>query len=148
MADAQRKTFENAENNLELEGFAQIFDSGSAGTGGATADGVTADPYVQGQVDKLLERFRAMLRISEIGALQRRGGFADVQLATLLSEVGELYEPLAESKSIKLVAQIEPVGAIHAEHERRACPSGHAGETYRERVTLLSECARCPQEGK
>jgi signal transduction histidine kinase len=65
--------------------------------------------------DKLLERFRAMLRISEIGALQRRGGFADVQLATLLSEVGELYEPLAESKSIKLVVQIEPVGAIHAD---------------------------------
>jgi signal transduction histidine kinase len=65
--------------------------------------------------DKLLERFRAMLRISEIGALQRRGGFADVQLATLLSEVCELYEPLAESKSIKLVVQIEPVGAIHAD---------------------------------
>jgi signal transduction histidine kinase len=65
--------------------------------------------------DKLLERFRAMLRISEIGALQRRGGFADVQLATLLSEVGELYEPLAESKSIKLVMQIEPVDAIHAD---------------------------------
>lgn len=65
--------------------------------------------------DKVLERFRAMLRISEISALQRRGGFADVQLAALLSEVGELYEPLAESKSIKLVVQMEPVGAIHAD---------------------------------
>jgi signal transduction histidine kinase len=65
--------------------------------------------------DKLLERFRAMLRISEIGALQRRGGFAEVQLATLVSEVGELYEPLAESKSIQLVVQVAPVGAIHAD---------------------------------
>jgi signal transduction histidine kinase len=54
------------------------------------------------KTDKLLERFRAMLRISEIGALQRRGGFADAQLATLIAEVSELYEPLADRKSIKL----------------------------------------------
>jgi signal transduction histidine kinase len=67
------------------------------------------------KTDKLLERFRAMLRISEIGALQRRGGFADAQLATLIAEVGELYEPLADRKSIKLRVQIEPVGAIHAD---------------------------------
>jgi signal transduction histidine kinase len=70
---------------------------------------------VRSNTDKLLERFRAMLRISEIGALQRRSGFAEVQLATLVSEVGELYEPLAESKSIQLVVQAEPVGAIHAD---------------------------------
>jgi signal transduction histidine kinase len=70
---------------------------------------------VRSNTDKLLERFRAMLRISEIGALQRRGGFAEVQLATLVSEVGELYEPLAETKSIQLVVQAEPVGAIHAD---------------------------------
>jgi signal transduction histidine kinase len=65
--------------------------------------------------DKLLERFRAMLRISEIGALQRRGGFAEVQLQMLVAEVGELYEPLAEEKSIRLTVQVEPVGAIHAD---------------------------------
>jgi len=65
--------------------------------------------------DKVLERFRAMLRISEIGSLQRRGGFAELQLAALVSEIGELYEPLAESKSIQLVVQVEPVGVIHAD---------------------------------
>jgi signal transduction histidine kinase len=65
--------------------------------------------------DKLLERFRAMLRISAIGAPQRRAGFAELQLATLVSEVRELYEPLAESKSIQLVVQVESVGAIHAD---------------------------------
>jgi len=64
MADAQRKTFENAENNLELDGFAQIFDSHSAGAGDATADGVTADPYLQGQVEKLLERFSELIALS------------------------------------------------------------------------------------
>jgi signal transduction histidine kinase len=67
------------------------------------------------KTDKLLERFRAMLRISEIGALQRRSGFADAQLATLVAEVSELYEPLADCKSIKLRVKIEPVGAIHAD---------------------------------
>jgi signal transduction histidine kinase len=65
--------------------------------------------------DKLLERFRAMLRISEIGAQQRRGGFAEMQLQTLVSEVGELYEPLAEDKEIRFVVEVEPVGAIHAD---------------------------------
>jgi hypothetical protein len=64
MADAQRKTFENAENNLELEGFAQIFDSRSATTADATADGVIADPYMQGQVEKLLERFSELIALS------------------------------------------------------------------------------------
>jgi len=64
MADAQRKTFENAENNLELEGFAQIFDSRSAPTADATADGVIADPYMQGQVEKLLERFSELIALS------------------------------------------------------------------------------------
>jgi signal transduction histidine kinase len=36
------------------------------------------------ETDRLLERFRAMLRISEIGTLSRRGGFAEVDVAALL----------------------------------------------------------------
>ncbi|WP_407668539.1 sensor histidine kinase [Paraburkholderia dilworthii] len=65
--------------------------------------------------DALLERFRAMLRISEIGSLQRRGGFEEMQLAPLLTEVGELFEPLAESRSIRLLTQIASVGTTHAD---------------------------------
>jgi signal transduction histidine kinase len=65
--------------------------------------------------ERLLDRFRAMLRISEIGALQRRGGFAEVQLETLVSEIGELYEPLAESKSIEWVVRATRVPAIHGD---------------------------------
>jgi signal transduction histidine kinase len=64
------------------------------------------------ETDALLDRFRAMLRISEIGTLQRRGGFGEMQLETLIQEVGELYEPLAESRSIRLTVEAQPVDAI------------------------------------
>jgi signal transduction histidine kinase len=65
---------------------------------------------------RLLERFRAILRVSEIGTLKRREGFAKVKLETLVQEVGELYEPLAESRSIQFVMQIEPMPEIHGDH--------------------------------
>ncbi|HEY1999149.1 HAMP domain-containing sensor histidine kinase [Paraburkholderia sp.] len=64
------------------------------------------------ETDALLDRFRAMLRISEIGTLQRRGGFAEVDLQMLIDEVGDLYEPLAEIRSIRVVvesATVEPI---------------------------------------
>ena len=70
----------------------------------------------RGETDGLLNRFRAMLRISEIGTLQRRGGFGEVQLETLVREVGELYEPLAESRTIELLVQASPVAPIHGDH--------------------------------
>jgi signal transduction histidine kinase len=65
--------------------------------------------------DRLLERFRAILRISEIGALKRRDGFADIQLETLVREVGELYEPLLESRSIQFVMRVEPTPDIRGD---------------------------------
>jgi signal transduction histidine kinase len=65
--------------------------------------------------DRLLERFRAILRISEIGALKRREGFADIQLDALVREVGELYEPLAESQSIQFVMHVEPMPDIRGD---------------------------------
>jgi signal transduction histidine kinase len=65
--------------------------------------------------DRLLERFRAILRISEIGALKRRDGFADIQLETLVREVGEFYEPLLESRSIQFVMRVEPTPDIRGD---------------------------------
>jgi signal transduction histidine kinase len=67
------------------------------------------------ETDTLLDRFRAMLRISEIGTLQRRGGFAEVQLETLVQEIGELYEPLAESRSIRFAVHAQPTAPIHGD---------------------------------
>nr|WP_321937468.1 HAMP domain-containing sensor histidine kinase [Paraburkholderia sp. J8-2] len=57
---------------------------------------------VRQDVDRLLETFRAMMRVSEIGTLDRRGAFEEVNLGVLLGEVWELYEPLAESSNIKM----------------------------------------------
>ena len=67
------------------------------------------------ETDALLDRFRAMLRISEIGTLQRRGGFAPVELQTLVEEVGELYEPLAEIRSLRFAVESETVEPIHGD---------------------------------
>jgi len=64
---------------------------------------------------QLLERFRAMLRISEIGTLHRRGGFATVDLQALVQELAELYEPLAESRAVEWCVNAEPVGEIHGD---------------------------------
>jgi signal transduction histidine kinase len=67
------------------------------------------------ETDALLNRFRAMLRISEIGTLQRRGGFSEMQLQILVEEVGELYEPLAEIRSIRFSVYTQPVDTIHGD---------------------------------
>jgi len=50
--------------------------------------------------DNLLNRFRALLRISELEDLQRRAGFGEVDLREKLARVHELYSPLAEDKHI------------------------------------------------
>lgn len=67
------------------------------------------------ETGQLLERFRAMLRISEIGTLQRRGGFAAVELQPLIQDLAELYEPLAESRDVRFRVHIEPVTEIHGD---------------------------------
>lgn len=69
------------------------------------------------ETDMLLQRFRAMLRISEIGSLQRRGGFAPVDVGALAAELVELYEPLAEERNISLVlqGQTRSLGPVHGD---------------------------------
>ncbi|WP_321926706.1 sensor histidine kinase [Paraburkholderia guartelaensis] len=67
------------------------------------------------ETGQLLERFRAMLRISEIGTLQRRGGFATVDLHELVQELADLYEPLAESRELEWRITAEPVAEIHGD---------------------------------
>jgi signal transduction histidine kinase len=67
------------------------------------------------ETDQLLDRFRAMLRISEIGTLKRRGGFAQIGLEELVRDICELYEPLAESRSITLSVDAHTVHAVHGD---------------------------------
>jgi signal transduction histidine kinase len=77
---------------------------------GGTIEAVIAD------LDIVLERFAALLRISELEALERRSGFQTVALAPLLLTVFELYQPLAEEASVEL--KIGNIGAIEVHADR------------------------------
>jgi signal transduction histidine kinase len=51
-------------------------------------------------VDGLLDRFRALLRISELEDMHRRAGFEEVNLLATMQSVREIYAPVAEDKHI------------------------------------------------
>ncbi|HEY2395727.1 MAG TPA: HAMP domain-containing sensor histidine kinase [Rudaea sp.] len=65
--------------------------------------------------DALLDRFRALLRISELEDMRRRAGFGTVDLADTLRRVHELYVPLAEDKGVALTLAIDQPPAVHAD---------------------------------
>ncbi|CAN7774828.1 ATP-binding protein [Caballeronia sp. LjRoot31] len=69
------------------------------------------------EADSLLGRFRALLRMSEIGALKRREGFRSLSLPTLIFELCELYEPLAEEMSIRLRWNAESMEPIYGDRD-------------------------------
>ena len=69
------------------------------------------------EVDSLLLRFRALLRISEIENKQRRAGFKLIQLPEILAQAVNFLEPLAENKSIKLSMVAESVDPINGDGE-------------------------------
>lgn len=66
-------------------------------------------------IDALLARFRALLRISELEDIRRRAGFAPIDLNAVLREVHELYAPLAEDKNVQLRLDGAPLPAIEAD---------------------------------
>ncbi|MDZ7282900.1 HAMP domain-containing histidine kinase [Sphingomonas sanguinis] len=59
-------------------------------------------------LDLVLERFAALLRISELEAGRRRAGFRRIDLGILVTQVAELYEPLAEDRDITLSVVARP----------------------------------------
>lgn len=69
------------------------------------------------EVDSLLLRFRALLRISEIENKQRRAGFKMISLQEILEQAVNFIEPLAEDKSIHLSQAAVQVDAIHGDGE-------------------------------
>jgi signal transduction histidine kinase len=56
---------------------------------------------VTAELDTVLERFRALMRISELEAAGRRAGFAPTDLARLAADVCDLYQPLAEANGVE-----------------------------------------------
>lgn len=82
------------------------------------AMGSPAEPALAlADVDAILDRFAALLRISEIGSLQRRSAFAQMTLGGLVSELCDLYMPLAEERGIVFVTRQEPAAPIWGDRE-------------------------------
>jgi signal transduction histidine kinase len=84
--------------------------------GDAPAQHAMVEPVIA-EVDLLLLRFRALLRISEIENKQRRAGFKSIRLHEILEQAVTFIEPLAEAKSIQLSMAAERVAAIHGDGE-------------------------------
>lgn len=63
------------------------------------AEGATIARVVA-ELDEVLERFRALMRITELEASERQAGFVRTDLAELVAGVAELYAPLAEESGV------------------------------------------------
>jgi signal transduction histidine kinase len=69
------------------------------------------------EADGLLATFKALLRISEVESGSRRGGFKEVDIARLLEDLIELYEPLSEEKGQTIVAEKSSVSSIQGDRD-------------------------------
>ena len=68
-------------------------------------------------LDAVLARFTALLRLSELEASGRRAGFDTVDLAALIRGVCELYEPLAEDREIFFVCEATEQMVVEADEK-------------------------------
>lgn len=67
------------------------------------------------EADGLLGTFNALLRIAQVESGNRRSGFSEVDLFTLISDVIELYEPLAVDKEQTFNTGLARVGSVNGD---------------------------------
>ncbi len=67
--------------------------------------------------DGMMRIFNALLMIARAEAGAGRDGMVDFDVADVASDVGELYEPLAESRDVLLEGRIEPNLYVHGSRE-------------------------------
>jgi signal transduction histidine kinase len=84
----------------------------------ATLDELRAvvDQSIAG-LDQSLAVVTALLRIAEIEHSRRLEGFSQVQLAPLVREVGDLYEPIAEDKRVTLQVEAADKATVHGDRD-------------------------------
>jgi len=75
-----------------------------------------ADQAMAG-LDQSLTTITALLRITEIEHSRRREGFSEVQLALLIREAGDLYEPIAENKGVILRIEAPDGATVHGDRD-------------------------------
>lgn len=68
-------------------------------------------------VDHAISIITALLRIREIEQTRRFQAFGDVDLAELITEVGELYEPFAEEKQLTLTLHTETEASVQGDRD-------------------------------
>jgi signal transduction histidine kinase len=68
-------------------------------------------------LDQSLALVTALLRIAEIEHSRRLEGFGQVQLAQLVREVGDLYEPIAEDKHITLRVEASQEAIVRGDRD-------------------------------
>ena len=68
-------------------------------------------------LDQSLAVITALLRVAEIEHSRRLEGFNQVQLAPLVREVGDLYEPIAEDKRVNLQVEAADEAAVHGDRD-------------------------------
>ncbi len=59
------------------------------------------------EVDHILDTFNALLRISNIEAEKKRSHFSTISISSIIHDVIDLYEPLAEDKNINIITECE-----------------------------------------
>jgi signal transduction histidine kinase len=68
-------------------------------------------------LDQSLSIVTAILRLADIEKSQRSAGFGEVPLASLVREVGDMYEPIAEDKGIRLVVQSQHEFKVYGDRD-------------------------------
>src|SRR6202040_1649943 len=75
-----------------------------------------ADQAMTG-LDQSLTTITALLRITEIEHSRRREGFSEVQLASLLREAGDLYDPIAENSGVTLRVEAADEATVRGDRD-------------------------------
>jgi signal transduction histidine kinase len=70
---------------------------------------------VTAELDEVLERFIAILRISEIESRARNAGFAATDLGRIVEQAGELYQPLADEAGVQLSVSTAAAVVVEAD---------------------------------
>ena len=75
-----------------------------------------ADQAIAG-LDQSMTTITALLRITEIEQSRRREGFSEIQLAPLIREVGDLYDPIADNKSVTLRVEASDEATVRCDRD-------------------------------
>jgi PAS domain S-box-containing protein len=77
----------------------------------AVADQAIAD------LDHSMTTITALLRITEIEQSRRREGFGEIPLAPLIREVGDLYDPIADNKSVTFRVEASDEATVRGDRD-------------------------------